>query len=148
MGNIYENPKRYRYEIFRLFTEWGTNGNLNGDVRRNGLHSMLTDIVKPGGLEQVLIKMQHNTCSGGRSYSSKTLFRSYMSIFSYSKACSLYPRFSDSTQKKLDIRDSRSATWRDVVLRYSKSLEEHHPFQISTEKWKGMRRLFQSTLEG
>lgn len=30
MGNIYESPKRYRYEIFRLFTEWGTNGNLNG----------------------------------------------------------------------------------------------------------------------
>ena len=27
-----------------------------------------------------------------------------------------------------------------LFLQYSKSLEEHPPFQISTEKWKGMRR--------
>lgn len=42
-------------------------GILMGDVRRNGhVHSMLTDIVKPGELEQIIIKMQHNTCSQKR----------------------------------------------------------------------------------
>lgn len=44
-------------------------GILMGDVRRKGiLHSMLTDIVKPGELEQIIIKMQHNTFSQNRSY--------------------------------------------------------------------------------
>ena len=47
-------------------------GILMGDVRRNGhLYSMLTDIVKPGELEQIIIKYQHNCVSEGRTYSHK-----------------------------------------------------------------------------
>ena len=104
---------------------------------------MLTDIVKPGGLEQVLIKMQHNTCSGGRSYSSKNfvpIVHEYILVLK--KLAPYILDFQIPLKNKLYIRDSRSATWRDVVFAVLKSLEEHHPFQISTEKWKGMRRLF------
>lgn len=98
-------------------------GILMGDVRRNGLHSMLTDIVKPGGLEQVLIKMQHNTCSGGRSYSSKNfvpIVHEYILILK--KIAPYILDFQIPLKKKLDIRDSRSATWRDVVFAVLKKL--------------------------
>lgn len=98
-------------------------GILMGDVRRNGLHSMLTDIVKPGGLEQVLIKMQHNTCSGGRSYSSKNfvpIVHEYILVLK--KLAPYILDFQIPLKKKLDIRDSRSATWRDVVFAVLKKL--------------------------
>ena len=84
-------------------------GILMGDVRRNGLHSMLTDIVKPGGLEQVLLIF--------------SIFRSHSKRNWISGTADPQPGGM-------------------LFLQYSKSLEEHPPFQISTEKWKGMRRLF------
>lgn len=92
-------------------------GILMGDVRRNGLHSMLTDIVKPGALEQIIIKMQHNTCSGGRSYSTKNfvpIVHEYILVLK--KAFPYVLDFQVPLKKKLDIRDSLSATWRDVVF--------------------------------
>lgn len=98
-------------------------GILMGDVRRNGLHSMLTDIVKPGELEQVIIKMQHNTCSGGRSYSSKNfvpIVHEYILVLK--KAFPYFLDFQVPLKKKLDVRDSNSATWRDVVFAVLKKL--------------------------
>ena len=92
---------------------------LMGDVRRNGLHSMLNDIVKPGQLEQVIIKMQHNTVSGrsGNTYGGNRNFvplaheyllvlkKNDMYIISYT-----LPR-----KYKCDTRDSKVSTWKDVV---------------------------------
>lgn len=99
-------------------------GILMGDVRRNGaLHSMLTDIVKPGELEQVIIKMQHNTCSEGRSYSSKNfvpIVHEYILVLK--KIAPYILDFQIPLKKKLDIRNSRSATWRDVVFAVLKKL--------------------------
>ena len=98
-------------------------GILMGDVRRKGLHSMLTDIVKPGELEQVIIKMQHNTCSGGRSYSSKNfvpIVREYILVLK--KTFPYILDFQVPLKKKLDVRDSNSATWRDVVFAVLKKL--------------------------
>lgn len=51
----------------------GRMGILMGDVRRGKLHSMLMDIVKPGQLEQVIIKAQHNTTSTVSNYYGKIL---------------------------------------------------------------------------
>ena len=98
-------------------------GILMGDVRRKGLHSMLTDIVKPGELEQVIIKMQHNTCSGGRSYSSKNfvpIVHEYILVLK--KTFPYILDFQVPLKKKLDVRDSNSATWRDVVFAVLKKL--------------------------
>ena len=97
-------------------------GILMGDVRRKGLHSMLTDIVKPGELEQVIIKM-HNTCSGGRSYSSKNfvpIVHEYILVLK--KTFPYILDFQVPLKKKLDVRDSNSATWRDVVFAVLKKL--------------------------
>lgn len=99
-------------------------GILMGDVRRNGvLHSMLTDIVKPGELEQILIKMQHNTVSGNRTYSSRNfvpIVHEYILILK--KTSPYILDFQIPMKKELDIRDSFSATWRDVVFAVMRKL--------------------------
>lgn len=97
---------------------------LMGDVRRGGLHSMLTDIVKPGSLEQIIIKAQHNCVSNGRQYSNRNfvpLVHEYIMVL---KKMSPYMLdFQIPIKKALDIRDSNSATWRDVVLAVMTKLE-------------------------
>lgn len=89
---------------------------LMGDVRRQGFHSMFTDIVKPGAIEQVYIKMQHNCVSNGRSYSNYNfapIVHEYIMVLK--KASDLFIDFQLPTKHELDIRDSKSATWADVV---------------------------------
>lgn len=96
----------------------GKMGILMGDVRRRGhVYSMLTDIVKPGELEQIIIKMQHHTCSADRVYSSRNfvpLVHEYILVLK--KAAPYVLDFQIPVRRKLDIRDSKSATWRDVVF--------------------------------
>ena len=89
---------------------------LMGDVRRNGLHSMLTDIVKPGCLEQIIIKAQHNCVSNGKSYSNRNfvpLVHEYILILK--KLAPYMINFQLPQKYEVDIRDSRTATWRDIV---------------------------------
>lgn len=90
---------------------------LMGDIRRNGrYYSMLNDIVKPGATEAVLIKKQNNYSSMGRTYARMnwlSIEHEYILIFK-----KLLPYFIDfmlPTKHELDIRDSKSATWRDVL---------------------------------
>ena len=95
-------------------------GILMGDVRRNGkFHSMLTDVVKPGQLEQIIIKMQHNTVSERQNiqYAHKNfvpLIHEYVMVLK--KIAPYIIDFSLPTKYEGDIRDSSSATWRDVVV--------------------------------
>lgn len=90
---------------------------LMGDVRRKGkFYSMLADIVKPGDLQQIIIKTQHNTVSGGRSYSRKNfvpLVHEYLMILKKTGPYLLYYKLPQ--KHTMDIRNSRSATWHDVV---------------------------------
>lgn len=90
---------------------------LMGDVRRGGIfHSMLTDMVKPGQLEQIIIKCQHNCTSFGRSYSNNNfvpLVHEYIMVLK--KLAPYMIAFQLPQEYQVDIRDSSSATWRDVV---------------------------------
>ena len=89
---------------------------LMGDVRRGGFHSMLTDIVKPGQLEQVIIKAQHNCVSNGRSYSNRNfvpIVHEYLMVLK--KIAPYIINFQLPTEYKGDIRDANSSTWTDVV---------------------------------
>lgn len=92
---------------------------LMGDVRRGGLHSMLTDVVKPGALEQVIIKMQHNTFSGrsGSFYGGHKGFvpLAHEYIMVLKKPGAYIIDFQVPRRVEMDIRDSKTATWRDVV---------------------------------
>ncbi len=89
---------------------------LMGDVRRNGLHSMLLDIVRPGILDQVIIKAQHNCSSNSRLYMEKNfvpIVHEYIMVLK--KLAPYILDFQLPQKHELDIRDSSSATWRDVV---------------------------------
>ena len=96
---------------------------LMGDVRRGGFHSMFTDIVKPGEMQQVIIKAQHNCVSDGRSYSNRNfvpIVHEYIMVLK--KASDLFVDFMLPTKHELDMRDSKSATWTDVVYAVLNSL--------------------------
>ena len=95
-------------------------GILMGDVKRNGvLYSMLTDIVVPGQKEQIIIKAQHNCVSEGRKYANANfvpIVHEYLLILK--KIEDFLVSFFLPTQHELDIRDSETATWKDIVMAY------------------------------
>ena len=97
---------------------------LMGDVRRNGkFHSMLSDIVKPGNLEQIIIKAQHNTFSGRQEYTHKNFVPiAHEYIMVLKKLAPYIIDFQLPKKYEMDIRDSQSATWRDVVVAAVKKL--------------------------
>ena len=89
---------------------------LMGDVRRGGFHSMLTDIVKPGELQQVIIKKQNNYSSAGRTYQTRNFVPiEHEYIMVIKKLMPYIINFQLPQNYEVDIRDSETATWADVV---------------------------------
>lgn len=96
---------------------------LMGDIRRNGFHSMLTDIVKAGELEQIIIKAQHNCVSNGRTYQNRNfvpIVHEYIMVLK--KIAPYIIDFKLPQKYELDIRDSKTATWKDVVYAVLKKI--------------------------
>ena len=91
---------------------------LMGDIKRQGrLYSMLSDIVKPGTLEQVLIKGQFNCVSDGRSYSNSSFVPITHEYLLVVKKDGVYlVPYSVPKQYEKDVRDAKSATWTDIVF--------------------------------
>lgn len=91
---------------------------LMGDVKRQGkLYSMISDIAKPGQLEQILIKMQHNCVSYRNNYSNSSfvpIVHEYIMVLK--KLAPYMINFTYPKEYEIDIRDSVSATWKDVVF--------------------------------
>ena len=92
-------------------------GILMGDIRRKGVfRSMICDIVKPGRLEQVIIKEQHNCVSNGTFYSHKNFVPIVHEYIMILKKCAPYMiDFVFPSKYERDVRDSKSATWKDVT---------------------------------
>lgn len=90
---------------------------LIGDWKQKGkLYSMLCDIVKPGTLEQIIIKMEHNCVSDSKGYTNKNFVpirHEYVMVVK--KDAALIIPVSVSKSRTMDLRDCVSATWRDVV---------------------------------
>lgn len=105
-------------------------GILMGDVRKNGhFYSMLKDIVKPGEVEQIIIKMQHNafsnrgkdlTCIGNGKNPFIPLIHEYILILK--KVGPYILHFEFPVKKDLDVRDSSCSTWKDVVYSVMKKI--------------------------
>jgi len=99
---------------------------LMGDVKKKGVcHSMLKDIVQPGQLEQIIIKAQHNCVSEGRKYANANfvpIVHEYIMVIK--KLAPYIIDFSLPTKHEMDIRDSKTATWRDVVYAVMQKLGE------------------------
>lgn len=89
---------------------------LMGDIKKKGrLYSMLNDIVKPGTMEQIIIKMQHNCVSDGRSYAGRfvPIVHEYLLVLKKDSAVLIPVKMSED--HLFDVRNSRPATWRDVL---------------------------------
>lgn len=101
---------------FSCLEKGGRMAVLMGDIKKKGkLFSMLAEIVKPGTLENIIIKAQHNCVSDRTSYSGRfiPILHEYVMIIRKDNPL-IIPVI---TTKKIaaDIRDMRGATWRDVV---------------------------------
>ena len=89
---------------------------LVGDIKKKGqLYSMLFELIKPGTLENVIIKAQHNCFSNQTQYSGHfiPILHEYLLIIK-KDASLVYPILITEPVQK-DIRDMNGATWRDVV---------------------------------
>lgn len=89
---------------------------LMGDVKKKGcLYSMLSEIVKPGTLENIIIKAQHNCFSDQIQYSGKFIPILHEYVMIVRKDSPILVPVLAAQSRIVDIRDMKDATWRDVV---------------------------------
>lgn len=101
---------------FAALEKGGRMAVLMGDIKRKGkLYSMVSEIAKPGTLEQIIIKTQHNCVSDRRSYGGRFMPIVHEYIMVVRKDDSLVFPVMLTKAHKIDIRDMHGATWRDVV---------------------------------
>ncbi len=89
---------------------------LVGDIKKHRkLYSMLFELVKPGTLENVIIKLQHNCFSDQIQYSGKyiPILHEYLLLIRKDAAL-IYPILMAKRQEA-DIRDMPGATWKDIL---------------------------------
>lgn len=94
----------------RMFT-------LVGDMKRRGrLYSMLCDLIKPGTLEQVIIKVQHNCWSDRQTYTNRNfvpIVHEYLIVTR--KDAGLLVPVSVGRSLDYDMREFAGQSWRDLV---------------------------------
>lgn len=91
---------------------------LMGDIKRHGkLYSMLAEIAKPGTLEQIIIKAQHNCYTTNQhDYRSTFIPIVHEYIMIVRKDDSLIFPVGYTKSVPVDIRDMHGSTWRDVMV--------------------------------
>lgn len=114
---------------------------LMGDIKKKGqLYSMLAEIVKPGTLENIIIKAQHNCFSDKTQYSGSfiPILHEYVMIVRKDDVL-LYPILF-SGKKQTDVRDMPGATWRDVVAAVLEQYEKPVSLTFLYEKIKPYKK--------
>lgn len=118
--NFIREMNKITMKFYAAMQNGGRIGMLVGDVRRNGhFYSMLTDLVKPGELEQIIVKVQHNTVSqrANTVYAHKNFVPiAHEFLLVFKKTSPYMIDFQLPVKRQIDIRDSKTATWRDVVI--------------------------------
>lgn len=115
------------YCMMKLYASLETGGRvavLMGDVRKRGrLFSQLCSIVKPGTLEALVIKTQHNCFSDRTVYSNNNfipIVHEYLMIVR--KDFPLMVNYLLTQEFKTDVRDMKGASWRTVVSEVLQSI--------------------------
>ncbi len=107
------------YAMMKQFTALEKGGRmavLMGDIKKKGkLYSMLAEIIKPGTLENIIIKAQHNCFSDNVQYSGRFIPILHEYVMVVRKDSPLIVPVIMSKQVNKDIRDMAGATWRDIV---------------------------------
>lgn len=98
---------------------------LMGDLKKKGkLYSMICDIAKPGTIENIVIKAQHNCWSDNVSYSNKNFIpieHEYLLILRKDAPLTYYIKLTKNIV--VDMRDQVASTWKDVVAEVLNSLK-------------------------
>lgn len=114
-----EFVKAMNYAMMKQFSALEKGGRiavLMGDIKKKGkLFSMLAEITKPGTLENIIIKAQHNCFSDNIQYSGKFIPILHEYVMIVRKDDALFYPILFSEKRKVDIRDMPGATWKDVV---------------------------------
>lgn len=136
--------KAMNYAMIKQFTALEKGGRmavLMGDIKKKGqLYSMLAEIVKPGTMENIIIKAQHNCFSDKIQYSGSfiPILHEYVMIVRKDDAI-LYPILF-SEKKQVDVRDMPGATWRDVVAAVLEQCDEAVPLTYLYEQIESHER--------
>lgn len=103
---------------------------LVGDIKKKGkLLSMLFELIKPGTVENVIIKAQHNCVSDGRSYSGRFIPIVHEYVLLLRKDQPLVCPLLMTYRVEGDIRDMPGATWRDIIADAMDSLHGPAPLE-------------------
>ena len=113
--------KMLNYTVLKQFSaleKGGRLGILMGDIKSKGnVHSMLLEIAKPGIVESIVIKQQHNCWSNRAvSYSGTFIPTDHEYFLILRKESPYILDFQIAKDISLDIRDSIDVTWKDVVI--------------------------------
>jgi hypothetical protein len=133
-----EFVKAMNYAMMKQFCSLEKGGRmavLVGDIKKKGkLYSMLFELVKPGTLENVIIKAQYNCFSNQTRYSGRfiPILHEYLLILKKGEPL-LYPILM-TQNKEIDIRDMPGATWRDVVAAVLECSKEAVPLTYIYEQ--------------
>ena len=107
------------YAMMKQFSSLEKGGRmavLMGDIKKRGkLYSMLAEIIKPGTLENIIIKAQHNCFSDNTHYSGSFIPILHEYVMIVRKDTPLLVPVIVAKEIKADIRDMAGTTWRDVV---------------------------------
>lgn len=108
---------------------------LMGDIKKKGkLYSMISEIIKPGTLENIIIKAQHNCFSDNISYSGHFIPILHEYVMIVRKDNPLIFPILFSKKQNSDIRDMPGATWRDVVAAVLEEKTEAVPLSYLYEQ--------------
>ena len=101
---------------FSALEKGGRMAVLMGDIKKKGkLYSMLSEIVKPGTLENIIIKAQHNCFSDNMHYSGSFIPILHEYVMIVRKDNPLVIPILATKRIEADVRDMPGATWKDVV---------------------------------
>lgn len=134
-ANWDEFVKKMNYCMMKQFSALEKGGRmfvLVGDMKKQGkLYSMLCDILKPGTLEQVVIKAQHNCWSDRQTYSNNNfvpIVHEYLIVTR--KDAGLIVPVSWGNRKVYDMKNFGDMSWRDLVF----SVIEDHGGKMSLQE--------------
>lgn len=136
---------KMNYAMMKQFTALEKGGRmavLMGDIKKKGvLYSMLSEIIKPGTLENIIIKAQHNCFSDKIQYSGKFIPILHEYVMIVRKDSPLLVPVIMAKKAEADIRDMPGATWRDVVAAVLEQCDEAVTLAYLYEKIEPYQRV-------
>lgn len=119
--------------MMKQFTALETGGRmavLVGDIKKKGkLYSMIFELIKPGIIENVIIKAQYNCMSNSRQYSGNFIPILHEYVLLLKKAMPLSYPVMMSFSQDLDIRNMPGAAWKDILADAMESFSGAAPLE-------------------